>query len=75
MAGMPPMFLTAGSWEGLQDNADRMAARAEAAGVEVSLDIVHGMQHVFTFQAGRSPEADKTIADIGRWVRPHLGLA
>lgn len=74
MAGMPPMFLTAGSWEGLQDNADRMAARAVAAGVDVKLDIVHGMQHVFTFQAGRAPEADKTIADIGAWVRPLLGI-
>jgi monoterpene epsilon-lactone hydrolase len=74
MTGMPPIFLTAGSWEGLQDNADRMAARAEAAGVDTTLDIVFGMQHVFTFQAGRSPEADQTIATIGRWVRPKLGL-
>jgi acetyl esterase/lipase len=75
MAGMPPIYLTAGSWEGLQDNADRMAARAEGAGVEATLDIVHGMQHVFTFQAGRCPEADRTIASIGRWVRPKLGLS
>jgi acetyl esterase/lipase len=75
MSGMPPMYLTAGSWEGLQDNADRMAARAEAAGVDATLDIVFGMQHVFTFQAGRAPEADQTIAAIGRWVRPRLGLS
>jgi monoterpene epsilon-lactone hydrolase len=74
MAGMPPIFLTAGGWEGLQDNADRMAARAEAAGVDTTLEIVPGMQHVFTFQAGRAPEADQTIATIGRWVRPRLGL-
>jgi hypothetical protein len=33
------------------------------------------MQHVFTFQAGRCPEADRTIASIGRWVRPKLGLS
>jgi len=66
MSGMPPMFLTAGGWEGLQDNADRMAARAKDAGVDVTLEIVPGMQHVFTFQAGRSPEADQTIATIGR---------
>ena len=38
------------------------------------LEIVHGMQHVFTFQAGLCPEADQTIATIGRWVRPKLGL-
>ncbi|MPY94849.1 MAG: alpha/beta hydrolase fold domain-containing protein [Acidimicrobiia bacterium] len=74
MAGMPPIFLTAGSWEALQDNADRMAAIARSAGVDTTLEIVPGMQHVFTFQAGRSPEADQTIATIGRWVRPKLGL-
>lgn len=74
LTGLPPLYVTAGSWEGLQDNADRIAALAEKAGVDVTLDIVEGMQHVFTFQAGRAPEADRTIAAIGAWVRPKLGL-
>ena len=30
MTGMPPIFLTAGSWEALQDNADRMAAASRS---------------------------------------------
>jgi hypothetical protein len=33
------------------------------------------MQHVYTFSAGRAPEADATIAAMATWVRPRLGLS
>jgi len=74
LAGLPPMYLSAGDAETLQDNAERIANRARAAGVDVTLDIKPGQQHVYPFMAGRSPEADATIADAGAWLRTRLGL-
>lgn len=73
-AGLPPIYLNAGGAETLLDNAQRFAARARAAGVDVTIDVVPDMQHVFTFLAGRAVEADTAIADIAAWIRPRLGL-
>jgi len=74
LAGLPPMYFSAGDAETLLDNAERIAARAKAAGVDVTLDIKPGQQHVYPFMAGRSPEADATIAAAGAWLRTRLGL-
>ncbi|HEY2206279.1 MAG TPA: alpha/beta hydrolase [Pseudonocardia sp.] len=73
--GLPPVYLTCGSHETLQDNAERFADLARNAGVEVTLEVGEGMQHVYPFMAGRAPEADRTIDAIGRWLRPRLGLS
>lgn len=74
-AGLPPMFLSAGGHETLRDNAERFADKAKAAGVDVTVEITPGMQHVFPFMAGRAPEADATLANAGAWLRPKLGLS
>jgi acetyl esterase/lipase len=73
--GLPPMYSCAGSHETLQDNAERFHEMARTAGVDATLEIVPEMQHVFTFSAGRGPEADATIAAMAAWVRPRLGLS
>jgi acetyl esterase/lipase len=75
LAGLPPLFLTVGSHETLQDSVEQFADRAKNAGVEVTLEVAEGMQHVYPFMAGRAPEADATISDAGRWLRPKLGLS
>lgn len=74
LAGLPPMYFSAGDAETLQDNAERITDRARAAGVDVTLDIKQGQQHVYPFMAGRSPEADATLAQAGAWLRARLGL-
>ena len=74
LTGLPPMFLTVGSHETLQDSVEQFADRAKNAGVEVTLEVAEGMQHVYPFMAGRAPEADATISEVGRWLRPKLGL-
>jgi len=73
--GLPPVYLSAGGDEGLLDNALRFADLARAAGVDVTLEVVPGMQHVHTAMAGRAPEADSTLAAIASWLRPLLELA
>ena len=52
--GFPRLYVTAGSVESLLDNATRLAERAQAAGVDVTLSIGEGQQHVYPFLAGRS---------------------
>ena len=56
--GLPPLRLHAGDDEMLLDDSRRFAQRAEAAGVDVRLDVWEGMLHVFptaldTFKASR----------------------
>ncbi len=72
--GLPPVYLGGSSEETLQDNSERFAAVARRAGVNVTVDIGEGMQHVYEFMAGRAPEADKAIADIALWLRAKIGL-
>lgn len=67
--GFPKLYINAGSLETLVDNATRLADKAEAAGVDVTLTVVEGMQHVFPFLAGSAPEADDEIAAIAKWYR------
>ena len=67
--GFPRLYVTAGSVETLLDNSTRLADRATAAGVDVTLSVVDGMQHVFPFLAGRAAEADTEIERIGAWYR------
>lgn len=74
LAGLPPLFLTVGDAETLQSGVEEFADKAKNAGVEVTLEVAEGQQHVHPFMAGRAPEADSTIADAGRWVRSKLGL-
>lgn len=69
LTGFPPLYVDAGGAESLVDNATRLAERATAAGVDVTLSVVDGMQHVFPFLAGNAPEADDEIAAIARWHR------
>lgn len=65
--GFPRLYINAGSVEALVDNATRLADRAANAGVDVTLSVVEGMQHVFPFLAGRESVADDEIRKIGRW--------
>jgi monoterpene epsilon-lactone hydrolase len=69
LSGFPRLYVNAGGAESLLDNATRLADRARAAGVDVTLSVVDGMQHVFPFLAGRAREADDEIAAIAAWYR------
>lgn len=66
--GFPPLYITAGSVESLVDNAKRLSEKAKAAGVNVTLNISEGQQHVYPFLAGRDPEVDAELVAIGKWL-------
>ncbi|WP_328309835.1 alpha/beta hydrolase [Actinomycetospora sp. NBC_00405] len=69
LAGLPRLYVNAGDAETLRDDAVRLAARAEAAGVDVTLSVVDDMQHVFPCLAGTAAEADDEIAALAAWYR------
>ena len=67
--GFPRLYINAGSAETLLDNAQDLERIAKAAGVNVTLSVVDGMQHVFPFLAGRAPEADDELRRIAQWFK------
>ena len=66
------MLIQIGSAETLLDDATRIAKRAEAAGVEVSLDIWEDMIHGWQIFAPFLPEGQQAIESIGAFIRTHL---
>lgn len=67
--GFPRLYITAGSVESLLDNATRLEERAKAAGVEVTLSVGQGQQHVYPFLAGRSALVEEEFAKLASWYR------
>ncbi|GAA5164542.1 alpha/beta hydrolase [Amycolatopsis dongchuanensis] len=61
LTGFPPMLLQVGTNEILLDDSTRLAARARDAGVDVILDVVAGVPHVFQSFAGVLDEADEAL--------------
>ncbi len=70
--GAPPVLLQACESEVLRDDSRRMAEVLRAQGVTVRLDEWRDVPHVWHMNAGRSPEADKGIADIADFLRETL---
>lgn len=69
LAGLPPVYVNAGSSEALLSDTTRFAKAAKASGVDVTVSIVDGMQHVFPVLAGRAPIVDDEIASVALWYR------
>jgi len=74
LAGLPPLYIQVGGDETLLDDSRNFVAKAKAAGVEVKLDIIPKMQHVFHFLAGTAPEADKAISEMADWAKGKLKM-
>ncbi len=74
-AGLPPLLVHVGEVETLRDDAVRFAAAAEAAGVDVTLEVWPEMIHVWhTFGPG-VPESEAAVTRIAEFVGERLGLA
>jgi monoterpene epsilon-lactone hydrolase len=70
--GLPPILILVGTHESLFDDSTRFAAKAEAAGVEVELDIWESMIHVWPLFADILPEGRAAIEKIGDYVRMRI---
>jgi acetyl esterase/lipase len=75
LSGLPPINIYYGAYELLAGEVAEFADRAKAAALDVSLHSVPAGQHLFLLGAGRVPETDAAIDEMGRWLRSRLGLA
>ena len=73
LSELPPLLIQVGEAEVLLDEGVRLAAAAEEAGVDVTLERWPEMPHVWQVFAGRVPEATKAVETIGRFVADRLG--
>lgn len=72
LQGLPDLFIQVGDHEVLLNDSTRFTERAQAAGVNVELEIWDNMWSVFQFLAYMLPEAQQAIANIGEFVRGKL---
>ncbi len=68
-AGIPPLLIQVGEHEVIRDDSTRTAARARAAGVNVTLEIWPGMFHVFQSHEPLLPEGRQAIEHIADFIR------
>ncbi|OKK12405.1 alpha/beta hydrolase [Streptomyces sp. CB02400] len=73
LTGLPPLLVQVGANEILLDDAVRLAGRAGADGVEVTLEVGPGLPHVFQHHYGRLDEADAALDRAARFLTSHLG--
>jgi phosphinothricin tripeptide acetyl hydrolase len=69
LRGLPPLLIHVGSEEVLLDDARLLAERAQAAGVEVGLEVYEHMIHVWHWFLPMLDEAQSAVEAIGRFVR------
>jgi monoterpene epsilon-lactone hydrolase len=73
LAGLPPLLIQVGENEVLLSDSTRLAERAEAAGVDTTLEVWPDMIHVWHFFAAMLPEGQQAIERIGEWVKERVG--
>jgi epsilon-lactone hydrolase len=72
LRGLPPLLIQVGSYEVLLDDSVRLAARAAAADVSVSLEVTPGVPHVFQAFAAILEEGDAALDSVTRFLEIHL---
>jgi monoterpene epsilon-lactone hydrolase len=72
LTGLPPLLIQVGALETLYDDSARLAARAKAAGVDVTFEEWPDLWHVFQAMA-MLPEAREATDKIGAFVRERTG--
>jgi acetyl esterase/lipase len=65
--GIPPLLIQVGEHEMLRDDSIRIAKKARADGVPVTLEVWPGMVHVFQIRG--LPESREAIERIGAFIR------
>jgi monoterpene epsilon-lactone hydrolase len=70
--GLPPLLILVGTADLLLSDSERLAAAADQAGVDVTLEIGEGLPHVYPLMLG-TPEAAEATDQIGKFLRARLG--
>ena len=75
LTGLPPLLIQAGANEVLLDDAVRLAGRAGADNVDVTLEIGSDLPHVYQHHYGRLDEADAALDQAAGFLTAHLDAA
>jgi len=73
LSGLPPIAVYYGTDELLAGEALEFGLQASVAGNDIILRPVPAGQHSFIIGAGRVPEVDHEVTEMGRWLRSKLG--
>jgi monoterpene epsilon-lactone hydrolase len=72
-AGLPPTAVHHGEYETLADDGAQLGRRLADFKVTSEVHPMPEGQHSFVLGAGRVPEVDQAIQQMGQWLRKHLG--
>ena len=70
--GLPPLLIQVGDHEVLLDDSTRLTQRAQAAGVDVKLEVWPEMIHRWHSYAAVLPEGQQAIEDISTFLRAQI---
>ncbi|MCL2515371.1 MAG: alpha/beta hydrolase [Microbacteriaceae bacterium] len=73
LRGLPPMLIQVGSHEVLLSDSVLLAGRLGEADVDVTLEVVAGVPHVFPDLFGELDEADAALDRVAAFVAARLG--
>ena len=75
LSGLPPLLIIVGTSETLLDDAVRLHEKAEAAGVDSTLEIWEDMIHIWPWFAPFLPEGQQAMEQIGDFIKEQVGAA
>ena len=70
--GLPPLLMQVGDAEIVLDDTTRFAAKARAAGVDVTEEVWPEMFHVWQHQWAALPEGQEAVDRIGAYLKEHV---
>lgn len=73
LRGLPPLLIQVGSREVLLDDSRKLAVRAKADDVDVTLEEWPGMFHVWQMMADWLTDGRRALGGIGAFVNRHMG--
>ncbi|MGI5424145.1 alpha/beta hydrolase fold domain-containing protein [Streptomyces sp. CA-179760] len=73
LTGLPPTTVHYGEYETLADDGADLGRRLVDFKVTSEVHAMPEGQHSFILGAGRVPEVDQAIQQMGQWLRRHLG--
>jgi acetyl esterase/lipase len=73
LTGLPPTVVHYGEYETLAGDGAAFAKRLAEYKVTTEVHPLSEGQHSFILAAGRVPEVDAAIEQMGQWLRRHLG--
>jgi acetyl esterase/lipase len=72
LRGLPPLLIQVGTREVLYSDSTRIAEKAKAAGVDVTLEVGEGLIHVWQLFGDAVPESKDAVARIGAYLKRRI---